>query len=80
MMAVLIARTSIQSLLLMTKDEGKAWRIIGQEIPADALIYSFQENPTKKGYFSVETNLGIFESPDEGKTWTQGVRSISRDQ
>ena len=52
-----------------TTDYGQTWTDISSNLPAKGYVHVVREDPKTKGLLFLGTELGIFASPDDGKTW-----------
>ncbi|MEC8363663.1 MAG: glycosyl hydrolase, partial [Bacteroidota bacterium] len=55
--------------IFMSKDKGKSWESISNNLPERGSVYSLEEDHEKEGLIFCGTEFGAFFSPDFGKRW-----------
>jgi photosystem II stability/assembly factor-like uncharacterized protein len=53
-----------------TSDYGASWQKITQGLPDDAAVNVVREDPNQKGFLIAGTNTGLYDSADNGGSWT----------
>jgi photosystem II stability/assembly factor-like uncharacterized protein len=59
-----------QPYLYKTNDYGKTWKKIVNGIPNDAFTRVVREDPNRKGFLVAGTETGLYQSFNDGETWT----------
>ena len=52
-----------------TKDYGKTWKLVGNDIAQDAFVRTVREDPKRKGLLYAGTETGVYVSFDDGENW-----------
>ena len=52
-----------------TRDSGKTWQKITQDLPPGAYVHAVREDPRRKGLLFAGTELGVYVSYDDGDRW-----------
>ena len=52
-----------------TRDSGKTWQNITQDLPPGAYVHAVREDPKRKGLLFAGTELGVYVSFDDGDRW-----------
>jgi photosystem II stability/assembly factor-like uncharacterized protein len=62
-----------------SSDLGKSWRSIAGDLPRGAIVWAIQQDSVQPSLLFVATEVGIFASPDRGKSWhpLSGLPTIS---
>ncbi|MEC7247023.1 MAG: glycosyl hydrolase, partial [Bacteroidota bacterium] len=55
--------------IFMSKDKGKSWESISNNLPERGSVYSLEEDHEKEGLIFCGTEFGALFSPDFGKRW-----------
>ena len=66
--------------IFMSKDKGKSWESISNNLPERGSVYSLEEDHEKEGLIFCGTEFGAFFSPDFGQRWkklSNGLPTIS---
>ncbi len=66
--------------VFMSKDKGKSWESISNNLPERGSVYSLEEDHEKEGLIFCGTEFGAFFSPDFGQRWkklSNGLPTIS---
>lgn len=59
----------LKPYLLKSKDKGKTWLSIVNDLPKDQVIHSIQQDPVNENLLFVGTELGIYFTLDGGNHW-----------
>lgn len=73
-------RDDFTPYILMSKDKGKTWKSISNNLPKNGTVHTIEQDNIKPGLLFVGTEFGVFYSNNYGEKWTQlksGIPTIS---
>ncbi len=66
-----IKRNDFKPYILISKDKGKSWESIANNLPENGTVHTIQQDYKNPNLLFVGTEFGFFFSPNRGKKWIQ---------
>lgn len=73
-------RDDFKPYILMSKDKGKTWKSISNNLPKNGTVHTIEQDNLNPGLLFVGTEFGVFYSNNYGEKWIQlksGIPTIS---